>query len=87
MPDDATKSCGLIADRSTSPLGAPAVLVEPPTDLGRVEADVVAPLDVRDALLGDEALDVPGLDAEQRSQSLDVEQRVRQQEAPWPGSG
>ena len=61
MPDDATKSRKPIVGRSAA-LDTAAVLVEPAADLGGVEADVVAPLDVGDALLGDKALDVPGVD-------------------------
>jgi hypothetical protein len=64
-------------DRSPPPLATPAVLVDPTADLGRVEADVVAPLDVGDALFGDEPLDVPRVDAEQRGKALDVQQRRR----------
>lgn len=48
--------------------------LEPVVDLGRVEADEVAPLDVGDAALVDEATDVADFDAEVLGESLDVEE-------------
>jgi hypothetical protein len=52
--------------------------VEPPHDLDRVEADEVAPLDERDAPLGDEAPNVPSVHAQELGELGDVEQPARQ---------
>ncbi len=51
-----------------------AVGVDPGGDLSGVEAEQVAPLDERDAPLGDEAADVADVDAEAVGQRGDVEQ-------------
>jgi hypothetical protein len=52
-----------------------ALAVEPCGDGSRVEAQEVAPLEVRDASFGDEASDVADGDAEVFSDGGDVEQR------------
>jgi hypothetical protein len=52
--------------------------VEPPHDLDRVEADKVAPLDERNAPLGDEPPNVAGVHAEELGEFGDVEQPARQ---------
>ena len=53
---------------------ADAKLVEPRCDLLRVEADVAADLQVRDAPLGDEPADVAGGDAELLGELVDGEE-------------
>nr|WP_208029707.1 hypothetical protein [Rhabdothermincola sediminis] len=60
---------------ATGPVAAP---VEPVSDLHRVEAHQVAPLDERDAPFEDQAADVSGVDAEELGDGGDVEQAGRQ---------
>ena len=53
---------------------AAAGSVDPGVDVGGVEAEEVAPLDVGDAAFVDEAADVADLDAEALRDSVDVDE-------------